>query len=1831
MLPFKTKIFFIYSLIFLLHSTVHAFQKTEHVDGLGDPSCYVAGCVNVISGAFVYSNPDLIIDCPEELSFIRHYNSYNMLEDSFITGFTHNHSTGKIGFSYDNKTRIKTVHIDERGGNCLKYSGYIAYGKMNTFYLDGSHLDSGLTNTYAGEISGRTNLRNSYVVASDKPSIMKGMVLGDGTKKEYNTKNQLVKEIRPSGNIIIYSYNNDKNDLSSVRAYNSDLTKILGWMYLKYDSKGNLSSIKASDGKSIAYQCEDKTICKVQKRKLPFLVKSKSFNQPMLSYDYHHETMKFYPEGADSYLKIELHKLSSINAQGKSRLKCLYDDEGRVQTLYLPGGKGLDKVYMFSYNTTAGISQVRNPLGAVEEYFHGSGRILSKTIYEKTSSSKKNPYKMELYSWGKLTSLLDMRGCLKLKAIANGKAQCQAAIEYTYDGNRNVTKKTLFGNLSGLAIEPVLLPKFNQTEVSAEEQYSEYYTYSKDGRNLLLSHQTEEGVEEVYEYIPETNRVSAKLIKLNGRIIKREFFEYNSFMTLTKKSEDDGSSPERNVFDDVTCSRVVVHTINEEPKTIGFGKPLETLEGYIDPKTGSIVQQIRKTFLYGQYHQLLEEAVFDSNDQFQYVLSYEYDDLGRCVREIDREGIATNYQYNIRNLCVFSQKEGAGFETYFKYDYADRLIEKKEVHDSGEEFVYSYAYDKMGNLVEEKDAYGHIKKMTYDSLGRLIETIYPLVQLADGTIENPVEKKEYDIFDHVIKEVDPEGNVTCKKYTIRGQVSEIVFPDDSKETYIYNLNGTLSQKYEKNGSYHVMQYDELLRLIKEETFSGEGVLLKTKEYGYQSDLLVYEIDSGLLIEYQYDLAGRKISKAIHGQDKVILETYAYDSMGRLHETKKWLSVDEGIYISHIQSFDVLDRVVEEKTVDSEGILVSKNEYAYDANGNCIEETVWQSEDKASITSTEYTSYGLPLSIKDPMGNTTVYAYDFLHENALGQNVLLTTVTDAKGRVAFTIKDALGREEAIWKEHCEGKLLAFEKIFYDLNGNKTVSHTDVIFDGIKQRTYSVLWEYDSMNRVVHLWEDPQGKSKKTAYTYHLMGMLSSKQNPDGVVVHHEYDSLGREQEVCATDKSIHYTFKYNERDQLIESCDLLKNSTLHRDYDCFGNLVWEKLPTGKIFAFGYDSLNRLTDVFLPDGSRIKYTYNSSGMKEAKRYSVTGDFLYCHKYDELDHQGRSLKSQLITRDFVCFDWDLNGRLKSIDSPFFSEEVPVDGYDQVGNLLKAKFSNGDHQYQNKYAYDGLNQLISESTFFEKTYSYDSIHNRLKEGEIEYQINSLNQIEKTDSSDYVYDLNGNLTYQQHENFAIHYHYDGLNRLVDLEKEKLWKIEYVYDSYGRRIISKHYIWDLGWVLQDEFDYLYQGIYEIGCCDKEGRIKQLRVMGKREGPALRACIAFEFDGKIFAPLYDHIFNVVALIDFESNIQSGAIRYSAFGMREDLLGDSNQVPWLLSNQRYDALGDLYHFGVRDYRPEIGRWISPDPADFLDGMNLYAYTRNCPTVHLDFYGYFTQNPERRPIARPVYGGLICGELAEPVSKGAGKYVETMAHHALPYSPQRFFLEGCGRMAQGDSFVPEEGFMVQSVSGSTDGHELSGVRVRYVPGILTTKGAAEKQAQNISDHLRGAKVHWTCQQSRGFVQDLIQCVAEMMHIETPAIQHLSKQIMSDYHEMEAVYGDNFKLAIIAHSRGGLDLHEGTQKFPEAIKDRMSVLALGSAKLMNSTDYEYLKHYSNIYDLVTHIAVISNSNIDESNFQYTNYSSGNPLSFILDHYIDSPGYQEILEQECQNLMLGL
>ncbi len=56
----------------------------------------------------------------------------------------------------------------------------------------------------------------------------------------------------------------------------------------------------------------------------------------------------------------------------------------------------------------------------------------------------------------------------------------------------------------------------------------------------------------------------------------------------------------------------------------------------------------------------------------------------------------------------------------------------------------------------------------------------------------------------------------------------------------------------------------------------------------------------------------------------------------------------------------------------------------------------------------------------------------------------------------------------------------------------------------------------------------------------------------------------------------------------------------------------------------------------------------------------------------------------------------------------------------------------------------------------------------------------------------------------------------------------------------------------------------------------------------------------------------------------------------------------SGKERDSVTGLYYYGMRYYAPWLGRWLNPDPAGFINGLNRYTFVDNNPTTHVDVDG-------------------------------------------------------------------------------------------------------------------------------------------------------------------------------------------------------------------------------------------------------------------------------------------
>ncbi|HEY6392177.1 MAG TPA: SpvB/TcaC N-terminal domain-containing protein [Bryobacteraceae bacterium] len=124
------------------------------------------------------------------------------------------------------------------------------------------------------------------------------------------------------------------------------------------------------------------------------------------------------------------------------------------------------------------------------------------------------------------------------------------------------------------------------------------------------------------------------------------------------------------------------------------------------------------------------------------------------------------------------------------------------------------------------------------------------------------------------------------------------------------------------------------------------------------------------------------------------------------------------------------------------------------------------------------------------------------------------------------------------------------------------------------------------------------------------------------------------------------------------------------------------------------------------------------------------------------------------------------------------------------------------------------------------------------------------------------------------------------------------------------------------------------------------------------------------------------------------KYYPFGGTAIIAGGSEaQVEtkdYRYSGKEADDSTGLYDYGARFLPAWLGRWINPDPAGDIDGLNLYAFAGNNPLVHVDELGY-----NYTPVSLRVPDGLgghieVSGHrlIEEVVTLSGGLFTGTTA---------------------------------------------------------------------------------------------------------------------------------------------------------------------------------------------------------------------------------------------------
>lgn len=139
----------------------------------------------------------------------------------------------------------------------------------------------------------------------------------------------------------------------------------------------------------------------------------------------------------------------------------------------------------------------------------------------------------------------------------------------------------------------------------------------------------------------------------------------------------------------------------------------------------------------------------------------------------------------------------------------------------------------------------------------------------------------------------------------------------------------------------------------------------------------------------------------------------------------------------------------------------------------------------------------------------------------------------------------------------------------------------------------------------------------------------------------------------------------------------------------------------------------------------------------------------------------------------------------------------------------------------------------------------------------------------------------------------------------------------------------------------------------------------------------------------------ALVSYEEYAPYGATTFAA----GKSLKDVDLKEYRYSRKERDPVTGLYDYGARTYIPWTGRWMSPDPAGFVDGLNLYAFVVGNPASRLDEQGYANRQKQPRKTTTSTRRGR--GRI-NTVSSGGVKKTRTKTRQTVRATRGRY-LQG------------------------------------------------------------------------------------------------------------------------------------------------------------------------------------------------------------------------------------
>ncbi len=587
---------------------------------------------------------------------------------------------------------------------------------------------------------------------------------------------------------------------------------------------------------------------------------------------------------------------------------------------------------------------------------------------------------------------------------------------------------------------------------------------------------------------------------------------------------------------------------------------------------------------------------------------------------------------------------------------------------------------------------------------------------------------------------------------------------------------------------------------------------------------------------------------------------------------------------------------------------------------------------------------------------TTYLYEDSHSAALVTSIIYPDSADT---------DSTGSDQVKFEWNLDGSL-----------ERKTDQLETVI-----ERTYNNRRQLD-FEKVTTLAEDVDGHVRSIKIEYDSVARLekvTSYANSDGTgtirnQILFEYNDLGQVEKSWQS----HEGAKISTTPKVEYDYDL---SSLNGVYNDGARLNYVQYPDGRKIHYGYstsgsasDRMNRVASISEDNGSGspaatplVSYDFSGLNRLAETHLEAPGVRLTHHHgdtdgdYEGLDRFARPKDhfwdgSPDVDRFKYTYDRAHNVTQRIVDSSIYSTQdkdqvFEYDGLERLTSYERRVLVIGPVNHEQDYT---LDQLGNWTDFVEKTSGTTDLDQ-------DRGHNDANEITSVSAPPMqpqwitpLFDAAGNMTEgpKPGDETTKHlYVYDAWNRLVKVKNAAgtTTLATYEYDGLDRRIRVED-------SSQDNWDYYYNEDWQVIEIREDADPDPLKQYVWH--PYYIDALAVRFwdqhtTGSQTTHFYTHDanMNVTALLDDNGSVKE-RYEYTPYGQVNVLNstfgaggGSLYDQEVLYTGQRREPISKLHHYRNREYDSSLGRFLTRDPLDYVDGLNLYEYVKSGPIIGRD----------------------------------------------------------------------------------------------------------------------------------------------------------------------------------------------------------------------------------------------------------------------------------------------